>query len=113
MVPATVISYANKEVMAVLKGGKDRVKRRGTYQNSGARIGNYTVAHGLTAVFDHFIVEFPGLKFTTICEWGKAVIDTSGQDPEYKPITELPDQKKGRPLTLPEEIVSILKSTYM
>jgi len=34
VVPATAISYANKEVMAVLEDGEDGsgVKRRGTYQ---------------------------------------------------------------------------------
>jgi len=60
-------------------------------------------------VLNHFIAEFPGLKYTTNCEWRKAIIDTSGQDPEHKPVTELPDQKRGRPSTLPEEILSILK----
>ena len=88
------ISYANKEVMAVLKSGKDEsgVKRRGTYQRySGkerTRIANYAVAHGSTAMLNHFTVEFPNLKYTTICECGKVILDTSGQDPEHKPITE-------------------------
>ena len=98
--------------MAVLKDGEDGsgVKRRGIYQKySGARIGNYAVTHGSTAALNHFIAEFPGLKYTTICEWRKAIIDMSGKDPEHKPITELPDQKRGRPSTLPDEILSILK----
>ena len=101
--------------MAVLEGGEDEsgVKIRGTYQKySGkerARIGNYAVAHGSTAALNHFIAEIPSLKYTTICEWRKAIIDTSGQDTEHKPITELPVQKRGRPSTLPDEILSILK----
>jgi len=37
------------------------------------------------------------------------ILGTSGQDPEHKPITEFSDWKKGRPLTLLEEILSILK----
>ena len=37
------------------------------------------------------------------------IIDISGLDPEHKPITELPDQKRRTPSTLPEEILSILK----
>ena len=101
--------------MAVLKDGEDRsgVKRRETYQKySGkerARIGNYAVAHGSTAALNHFIAEFPGLKYTTICDWRMAIIDTSGKDPEHKPVTELPDQMRGRPSTSPDEILSILK----
>ena len=67
------------------------------------------MAHGSTAALNHFIAEFPSLKYTTICEWRKAIIDTSGQDPEHKPITELPVQKSGRSSTLPDEILSILK----
>ena len=71
------------------------------------------MAHGSTAAFNHFIAKFPGLKYTTICECRKAIIDTSGKDLEHKPITELPDQKRGRPSTLPDEILSILRSTFM
>ena len=88
-------------------------KRRGAYQKySGkerARIGNYAVAHGSTAALNHFIAEFPGLKYTTICEWRKTIIDASAQVPEHKHVMELPDQKRGRPSTLPEEILTILK----
>jgi len=102
VIPTTAITYANKEVLTILKGGVDKsgVKRRGTYQRySGkerARIGNYAVAHGSTAELNHFLAEFPSLKYTTIFEWRKVIIDTTGQDPEHKPITELPDQKRGR-----------------
>jgi len=94
---SSAISCAKTEVMAVLKNSEDKsgVKRRGTYQRySGkerARIGNYAVAHGTSAVLNHFISEFPGLKYTTICEWKKMIIDTSGKDPENKLVTELPD----------------------
>ena len=43
---------------------------KGNYQRYSrmerARIGNYTVAHGTSAALNHFINEFPGLKYTTI-----------------------------------------------
>jgi len=71
------------------------------------------VVHGSTAALNHFLAEFRSLKNTTICKWRKAIIDTTGQDPEHKPVTKLPDQKRGRPSTrastLPEEILTILK----
>jgi len=114
-IPASAISCTNKEVVAVLKNGQDEsgVKGRGTYQRySGkerAEIGNYAVAHGTSAAFNHFITEFPALKYTTICEWKKVIIDISGKDPDHKSVTELPDQKRGRPSMLPEEILSMLK----
>ena len=64
-------------------------------------------------MLNHSTVEFSNLKYTTICEWRKVIIDTSGQDSERKPITEFSDWKKGRPLTLPEEILSILLMQFV
>jgi len=67
------------------------------------------VAHGTSSALHHFSNEFPGLKYTTICEWKKTIIDKSWKDPDHEQVTELPDQKRGRPSTLPEEIQSLLK----
>jgi len=77
VVVAMAISYANKEVMAVLKSGKDEsgVKRRGTYQRySGkekTKIANYAVAHGSTATLNHFTVEFPILSIPPFVNAGR------------------------------------------
>ena len=65
---------------------KDGVKRRGAYQKytlkDKAIIGNYAVMHGTSAVLRHFKIKFPDLKYTTVCEWRKVIVDKTRKDHE-------------------------------
>ena len=109
-VPAGAISEANKEVTKVLKNseGQDGVKSRGTYQKytpkDKATIGNYAVMHGTSAALRHFKTKFPDLKYTTVCEWRKAIVAKTRKD--HEAVTELAEQKRGRPGILPEDILT-------
>jgi len=38
-------------------------------------IGNYAQMHDLTAALHHFNTQYPDLKYTTVCEWKKAIAD--------------------------------------
>ena len=95
--------------------GKDGVKRRGAYQRCTPKykttISNYAVIHGTSAALRHFKNKFPDLKYTTLCEWRKAIIVKTRKDHEV--VTELEDKKRGRPLMLPEDVLSlIMKYVY-
>jgi len=77
--------------MATLKNDEDESgdKRRGTYSRTErTRIGNYAVAHGTSAALNHFITKFQGLKYTTICEWKKAIIEISKKDQITNPRSQ-------------------------
>lgn len=97
-VPAIAISGANKEVTKVLKDSEDKdgVKRRGTYQKYSSKdkamIGNYAVMHGTSAALHHFINKFPDLKYTTVCEWRKAIVAKTRKDHEV--VTELEEKRE-------------------
>ena len=114
-VPAGAISEANKEVTKVLKDSEDKdgVKSRGTgsrgtYQRytpkDKATIGNYAAMHGTSAALRHFKSKFPDLKYTTICEWRKAIVAKTRKD--HKVVTELEERKRGRPGMLPEDVLT-------
>ena len=114
-VPAGAISEANKEVTKVLKdsedkdGGKSRgTGSRGTHQRytpkDKATIGNYAAMHGTSAALRHFKSKFPDLKYTTICEWRKAIVAKTRKDHEV--VTELEERKRGRPGMLPEDVLT-------
>ena len=49
-------------------------------------------------------MEFPGLKYTTVCDWRKAI--STQQKKQRESITELHGKKRGRPPTFPEEVTS-------
>ena len=100
-VPSTAISAANKEVEEVI--ASDSVtKKRGSYQkytpNKKATIGNYALINGTSAALRRYVGEFPDLKYTTICEWKKAI--SSQQKKERESVTELHGKKRGRPPTV-------------
>ena len=111
-VPAITISKANKEITKVLKDskGEDGVKRREAYQKytpkDKATIGNYAVIHGTSAALCHFKNKFPDLKYTTLCEWRKAIIVKTQKDNEV--VTESEEKKRGRPEMLPEDVLSLI-----
>ena len=90
--------------------GKDGVKRRGAYQKYAlkdkATISNYAVIHGTSATLCHFKNKFPDLKYTTLCEWRKAIIVKTRKDHEV--VTELEDKKRGRSAMLPEDVLSLI-----
>jgi len=76
-VPSTAISEANKEVEEVM--ARDSVaKKRGSYQKytpkQKATIGNYTLIYGTSAALRRYAGEFPDLKYTTVCEWSKVIL---------------------------------------
>ena len=110
-VPSTVISAANKEVEEVMATCTDSVKKkRGAYQKftpkQKATIGNYALLNGTSAALRHFIKEFPDLKYTTVCNWRKAV--STQQKKQHESVTELHGKKRGRPPTFPEEVTSCI-----
>ena len=102
-VPSTVISAANKEVEEVMATCTDSVtKKRGAYlkftPKQKATIGNYALLNGTSAALCHFIKEFPDLKYTTVCNWRKAV--STQQKKQHESVTELHGKKRGQPPTL-------------
>jgi len=108
-VPSTAIAAANKEVEKVVVEGST-TKKRGCYQKftpkQKALIGNYALINGTSAAHRHYVGKFPGLKYTTVCDWRKAI--STQQQKEHESVTELHGKKRGRPPTLPDEVV-----TYM
>ena len=107
-VPSTAISAANKEVEEVIASDSIVTKKRGSYQKytgkQKATIGNYALTNGTSAALRRYAAEFPNLKYTTVCEWRKAI--SSQQKKEHESVTELHGKKRGRPPTFPEEIVT-------
>jgi len=106
-VPSTAISEVNKEVEEVMV--RDSVaKKRGSYQKytpkQKATIENYTLINGTSAALRHYAGEFPDLKYTTVCEWRKAI--SSQQKKEHKSVTELHGKKRGWPPVFPEEVTT-------
>ena len=61
--------------------------------------------HRMSAALHHFKNKFPDLKYMTVCEWRKVIIVTAQKD--HKGITEL-QEKKGRPVMLPENLISFI-----
>ena len=107
-VPSTAISEANKEVEEVMMGSRDSGKKRGSYQKytpkQKATIGSYALINGTSATLRRYAVEFPDLKYTTVCEWRNAI--SSQQKKERESVTELHGKKRGRPPTFPEEVTT-------
>ena len=58
----------------------------------------------MSAAHRHYVGEFPGLKCTTVCDWRKVI--SAQQQKEHKAVTELHGKKRGRPPTLPDEVVT-------
>ena len=58
----------------------------------------------MSAVYHHYVGEFPGLKYTTVCYWSKAI--SAQQQKKHNAVTELHDTRRGRPPTLPDEVVT-------
>jgi len=54
----------------------------------------------------HFKTQYPELKYTTICEWKKAIADEESKT--QQPVTELKSKKRGRPSMLPDEITTLI-----
>ena len=83
-------------------------KKRGCYQKftpqQKAIIGNYALINGPSAAVCQYVGEFPGLRYTTVCDWRKEI--SIQQRREHETVTELHGKKRGRPPTLPEEIVT-------
>ena len=108
-IPATAISAANDEVMKALEDDKG-VKRRGPYQKhtdkEKTKIGKYALMHGATAALRHFKDRYSELKYTTICEWKKAI--AAEEKKSQQPVTELKSKKRGRPSLLPDKITTLL-----
>jgi len=48
----------------------------------------------MSAVHHHYVGEFPGLKYTTVCDWRKAI--SAHQQKEHGAVTELHGKKRGR-----------------
>ena len=60
--------------------------------------------HRTSAALSHFKSKFPDLKYTTVCEWRKAIVAKTRKD--HKVVTELEEQKRGRPGMLPEDVLT-------
>ena len=111
-IPVTAISTANDEVMKAFKTGEDDkgVQRRGPYQKytdkEKAEIGKYVLMHGTTAALRHFKDQYSKLKYTTICEWKRAI--AAEEIKSQQPVTELKSKKRGRPSMLPDNITTLL-----
>ena len=60
--------------------------------------------NGTSAAHRQYVGEFPGLKYTTVCDWRKSI--SAQQQKEHKSVTELHGKKRGRPPTLPDEVVT-------
>ena len=60
--------------------------------------------NGTSATHRHYVGEFPGLKYTTICDWRKAISEQ--QQKEHEAVTELHGKKRGRPPTLPDKVAT-------
>ena len=107
-VPSTAISGANKEVEEVIMASRDSSKKRGSYQKytpkQQATIGNYALINGTSATLRRYAVEFPDLKYTTVCEWRNAI--SSQQKKERESVTKLHGKKRGRPPTFPEDVTT-------
>ena len=61
--------------------------------------------HGSTAALHHFKTQYPELKYTTICDWKRAIAD---EKKIQQPVTELKSKKRGRPSMLPNEITTVI-----
>ena len=89
-VPSTAIAAVNKEVEKIVIEGST-TKKRNCYQKfilkQKALIGNYPLINGTSAVHPHYVGEFPGLKYTTVCDWKKAI--SAQQQKEHEAGTEL------------------------
>ena len=78
-IPSTAINAANEEVLKALKASEDEsgVKRRGSYKKYTAKekatVGNYALMHGTSAALRNFKSQYPDLKYTTVCDWKKAI----------------------------------------
>ena len=113
-IPVAAISAANDEVTKALQVGEDDsgkcMKRRGPYQKytdkEKAEIGKYAMMHGATASLRHFKDRYSELKYTTICEWKKAI--ATEEKKIQQPVTELKSKKRGRPSMLPDKITTLL-----
>ena len=57
--------------------------------------------NGTSAAHRHYVGE---LKYTTVCDWRKAI--SAQQQKEHESVTELHGKKRGRPPTLPDEVVT-------
>ena len=101
-----MIAAANKEVEKIVIKGS--TKKKGCHQKftpkQKALIGNYALINGTSATHRHYVGEFPGLKYTTICDWRKAISEQ--QQKEHEAVTELHGKKRGRPPTLPDKVVT-------
>ena len=90
-VPAVAINKALKDIE-----DKEDVKRRGTYQKytpkDKAMIGNYAIMHGTSAALRYFKNKFPDLKYTTVCEWRKAIVAKTRKNHEV--LTELEEKRE-------------------
>ena len=106
--PSTAISGANKEVEEVIMASRDSSKKRGCYQKytpkQKATIGNYALINSTSATLRLYVVEFPDLKYTTVCEWSNAI--SSQQKKERESVTELHGKKRGRPPSFPEDVTT-------
>jgi len=104
-IPSTAISAANDEVKAVVH---QSTKKRGCYAKftlqQKAIIGNYALINGPSAAICHYVREFPDLKYTTVCDWRKSI--SAQRWKERETVTELHGKKRGRPPTLPEEMLT-------
>ena len=113
-IPVAAISATNDEVTKALQVGEDDsgkcMKRRGPYQKyidkEKAEIGKYAMMHGGTASLRHFKDRYSELKYTTICEWKKAI--ATEEKKSQQPVTELKSKKRGRPSMLPDKITTLL-----
>ena len=66
--------------------GKAWSNKDPTSDTGRATIGNYAQMHGTTGTLQHFKTQYPELKYTTICDWKKAIAD---EKKTKQPVTEL------------------------
>ena len=70
-------------------------------------IGNYAVLHGTSSAIPHFKSKHPGLKWSTVNDWKKAVImkiKRNYNTGQVESIIELEGKRQGRPAMLSNEL---------
>ena len=77
--PSSSIEAANKSVIAIVESEEGAIKqKRGSYEKYSPKekaiITNYEVLHGTSAAIRHFKSKHPDLKWTTVNDWKKVIV---------------------------------------
>ena len=117
--PSSSIVAANKEVKAVLESSSgqsneqktEKSSKRGHYDfyspEEKASIGKRAIEHGVTATIRYYSQKYPkrpALKESSVRTWKKKYTGRKRREGEDVEVIELPQKRRGRPLTLGLEL---------